>query len=87
MRTHRLCDAGPNSVGATLALCVKDALESQGLPVDASFMGFLIEAGPHVDEVVLLSAFDVSPQYLPPREAAVRSINGTVRPNKQLSQF
>ncbi|KAH7118050.1 fungal-specific transcription factor domain-containing protein [Dactylonectria estremocensis] len=67
------------SVGATLALCLKDALDSQRVPLDASSLSFLIEAGPHVDEVGLLSLCDLSSRKLPPRAEALQQINAYFR--------
>ncbi|KEZ45100.1 hypothetical protein SAPIO_CDS2530 [Scedosporium apiospermum] len=52
-----------------------DAFESQPTLFSSSSMGFLIEAGPHVDEVGLTSLFDVASQQLPSREGALESIN------------
>jgi len=52
-------------------------MESQKAPISASTMGFLIEAGPHVDEVGIMSLFDIESQQLPPREVAMDSIDGT----------
>ncbi|CAH0015634.1 unnamed protein product [Clonostachys rhizophaga] len=66
---------GITSVGATMALCLKDAHESQRIPVDGNSMGFLVEAGPHVDEVGLSSRLDLSAQSLPRSEAAMQSID------------
>ncbi|RSL39474.1 hypothetical protein CEP54_016317 [Fusarium duplospermum] len=66
---------GITSVGATMALCLRDAHESQRIPVDGNSMGFLVEAGPHVDEVGLSSRLDLSAQSLPRSEAAMQSID------------
>ncbi|GES58479.1 DUF3500-domain-containing protein [Aspergillus terreus] len=70
---------GFNSVGATLALCLKDALDSQNLPLKATSLGFLIEAGPHVDEVGLTSMVDTSLIDLPPHEVAMHAIEAFMR--------
>lgn len=67
---------GTTSIGATLALCLKDALESQQIPLSPRSLGFLIEAGPFVDEVGLSSMFNLPTQDLSPQDAALRSIDG-----------
>ncbi|KAH6999161.1 fungal-specific transcription factor domain-containing protein, partial [Ilyonectria sp. MPI-CAGE-AT-0026] len=66
---------GTSSIGATLALCLKDALESQQIPLSPRSLGFLIEAGSFVDEVGLSSMFNLPAQDLPPQDAALRSID------------
>lgn len=67
---------GFNSIGATLAICLKDALEFQNLPLTSSSLRFLIEAGPHVDEVGLSSMVDLSLFHLLPREIATQAVEG-----------
>ncbi|KAL6404387.1 fungal specific transcription factor domain-containing protein [Ilyonectria robusta] len=69
---------GTTSIGATLALCLKDALESQQIPLSPRSLGFLIEAGPFVDEVGLSSMFNLPTQDLPPQDAALRSIDVSI---------
>ncbi|EXA32388.1 hypothetical protein FOVG_16434 [Fusarium oxysporum f. sp. pisi HDV247] len=66
---------GSTSVGATLALCLKDALASQRLPLSADGVGFLIEAGPHLDEVDSLSFTALSSRELPSETESTQSIN------------
>ncbi|RSL39572.1 hypothetical protein CEP53_013960 [Fusarium sp. AF-6] len=66
---------GLSSVGATLALCLKDALESQSLRPSADSMGFLIESAPHVDEAGMESLLDLQSRKLPPRDTAIQSID------------
>lgn len=70
------CLAGFSSVGTTLATCLKDALEFQKLPLTASSLRFLIEAGPHVDEVGLSSTADLLSFELPPEGMAMQAIEG-----------
>ncbi|KAM5520512.1 NAD(P)-binding protein [Fusarium oxysporum f. sp. phaseoli] len=66
---------GSTSVGATLALCLKDALASQRLPLSADSVGFLIEAGPHLDEVDSLLFTALSSRELPSETESTQSIN------------
>lgn len=70
---------GFNSIGATLAICLKDALEFQNLPLTSSSLRFLIEAGPHVDEVGLSSMVDLSLFHLLPREIATQAVEAFFR--------
>jgi hypothetical protein len=59
-----------------LALCVKDAFETQQYPSTTGTIGCLIEAGPHVDEVGLLSSVDLRLQKPPLQGDVVTCING-----------
>lgn len=68
-------EPGSNSIGATLALCLKDALESQNLPLTADSFRFLIEAGPHVDEIGVSLLRNLLSLELPPRGVALQNIN------------
>jgi hypothetical protein len=63
-------------VGATLALCLKDALESQHTPLTAGSLAFLIEAGSYVDDVGLSALRGPISQNLPPWEIAHECVNG-----------
>ena len=63
-------------MGATLALCLKDALESQHTPLTAGSLAFLIEAGSHVDDVGLPALLDPMSQNLPPWEIAHECVDG-----------
>ncbi|KAH6950288.1 fungal-specific transcription factor domain-containing protein [Ilyonectria sp. MPI-CAGE-AT-0026] len=66
---------GSSSVGATLALCLKDALESQHHALNAGSLEFLIDAGLHVDEAGIPSMFDLAFQELPSQDIAMRSLD------------
>ncbi|CAG9948524.1 unnamed protein product [Clonostachys rosea f. rosea IK726] len=64
---------GFSSVGATLGLCIKDALESQQLPLESSSLGFLIEASAHISHGIRSSSLpDFLLQDLPPHQLALK---------------
>ncbi|CAI6088468.1 unnamed protein product [Clonostachys chloroleuca] len=64
---------GFNSVGATLGLCIKDALESQQLPLKSSSLGFLVEASAHISHGIRSSSLsDFLLQDLPPHQLALK---------------
>ncbi|KAJ4263534.1 hypothetical protein NW762_006353 [Fusarium torreyae] len=66
---------GPSSVGATLALCLKDGLDSQQKLVNARSMDFLIKPG-H-DEVGLTTSPDYLLKDLPSKDIAIKCLDGT----------
>ncbi|VUC23933.1 unnamed protein product [Clonostachys rosea] len=71
---------GFNSVGATLGLCIKDALESQQLPLESSSLGFLIEASAHISHGIRSSSLpDFLLQDLPPRQLALKHTKAYLR--------
>ncbi|KAH7133899.1 fungal-specific transcription factor domain-containing protein [Dactylonectria macrodidyma] len=66
---------GLNSIGATVALCLKDALDSQHVPLTADSLRFLIEAGPHLDEIGVPFRTDLLSLELPPQSMYTQSID------------
>jgi hypothetical protein len=69
---------GLNSIGATLAISIRESLESGRTIRKENTFDFLIHAGSHVDELDVLPDVDAVRYELPPKWFAASSVSGTV---------